>query len=216
MLLQLRNRQIEIQRAKLKHWFQLEAIRGKIGEAADKGDTSQVSELVCEYLSVASHEPRETFLDVDWIETATAYVETVQFNQPNIPFPLFTAKEQQEKKEPWDYQERNWYLWLHQLAKFYGWSIEYISELELEDGIALLQEILTETQLEKEWQWQMSEIAYPYDPGSKTSKFKALDRPEWMRPKANVIKKVKMKSSMLPVGNIVDLAGVGIHGTTIH
>lgn len=75
------------------------------------------------------------------------------------------------------------------------------SELDPDDGVALLQEILTDDQLEKEWQWSLSEIAYPYNPDTKKSEFKNLPRPVWMQKEIRKpVKQIKIPASMLPVG----------------
>jgi hypothetical protein len=80
-----------------------------------------------------------------------------------------------------------------------------IAELEVEDAFALLQEIETDKQLEREWAWQTNELAYPYNKDTKKSDFHPLPRPAWMRIKAGPPPKTRIPKKMMPVGNIIDL-----------
>ena len=111
-------------------------------------------------------------------------------------------KGNEETKIPWDYPERDWYYWVHLLASHYGWSIAHISEMDIDDALALLQEIEVEEQMQKEWEYQLSEIAYPYDSNSKASIFKPMDRPFWMRKEAKAQKR-KMLKKFMPNGYII-------------
>ena len=115
-----------------------------------------------------------------------------------------------KKKPVWDYEGRTWYSWVHDLAHAYGWSMEYIAELDIDDASSLLQELIIDDQLEKEFYWMTSEIAYPYNESSKKSEFKPLDRPIWMRDEIRSIKEgkdqtVRILKEHLPVGNIIKL-----------
>ena len=101
------------------------------------------------------------------------------------------------------------------MAKAYGWTEEYISNLEIETGLALIQEAIVDDQLNKEWEWSLTEIAYEYDKGSKTSKFRALPRPDWMGGGKKPPKKTTMLKVMLPVGYIENVSGMGLHGTDL-
>ena len=94
-------------------------------------------------------------------------------------------------------------MWLHLFAKAYGWSSEYIANLEIEDGVALLQEIIVDNQLQREWEWGMNEMAYPYNQMTKKSEFKPLDRPSWMQKKYEAPKKIKIPIHLIPLGNVI-------------
>lgn len=204
-----------VSKAKLRKWFELEDKRNKVYKAAEKKSISDISKTLCSYISAACGELTEVIERAGWLDVATAFMQIETLNQPSTQFPLFlgTGKHDIIEDIAWDYEGRSWYSILHTLASKYNWTIEYISELEVADGIALLQEILVENQLEREWWWGMSEVAYSYDKNSKTSKFNKLPRPAWMNGKAKPLEIRKMLKSMLPVGNIIDSAKVGLHGT---
>jgi hypothetical protein len=63
-----------------------------------------------------------------------------------------------------------------------------------------------EEQLDKEWTYSLSEIAFPYNSSTKKSEYKPLDRPEWMLPiSPKQLPVIKMRKDMMPMGNIVDM-----------
>jgi len=103
----------------------------------------------------------------------------------------------------WNYAGRAWYLYAHMLSSKYGWSLEYTSNLKLDDALPAIQEILLEEQLEKEFQWTMSERSSYYDDKSKTSKANPLPRPDWMNRHIDPKKELKVTQipvDMLPMG----------------
>ena len=201
-------REIEIPRARLRTWFELERIRRKIKEASERGEAATVSDLLCVYLSAASGESEDVFASAPWYETAIAFGLVSALNMSTVNFPLFRNTVSTGKEAPWNYEGRDWYEWVHVLALAYGWTLDVISELEIEDGIALLQEVLTDEQLDREWMWSMSENAYEYIPSSKKSKFRPLPRPAWMLPLPSAPMSVKIRKDMLPVGKVIDLASI--------
>jgi len=205
MIIQVDQREIEVSRAHFREWFELEEIRKQLREAAERGDTATVSNFVCAYLSAASGEAEELFLNAVWYEVAVAYGKVAEMNLPQINFPIFENTVSTLHVEPWDYEERNWYEWVHLMASAYGWEIEYISGLEIEDGIGLLQEILVDNQLRREFEWGMSEMAWEYIPAAKKSRFRPMPRPYWMTPKAVEPKTIKIRKDLLPIGNVVVL-----------
>ena len=109
---------------------------------------------------------------------------------------------------PWEYDGRSEYFWIYVLSKNFGWSIEYIDNLDINDAVALLQEIEVDKHLEKEFVWSMSELAYPLQPDNKTRQYKPLERPVWMieNPfiKYQQRKHPKLDMRFMPVGNVVD------------
>ena len=200
---------IDVERAKLRLWFNLEDVLSNLKEVTERGDTLAVSLLICSYLSVASDENIETFQDAPWEEVATAFVDVKALNSPRLQFPLFNIDDIKPfDTVSWDYEGRLWYLWVHLLAKAYGWTEEYISELEIESGLAFIQEAMVEEQLRREWEWSLTEFAYDI----KTSRLKPLPRPNWMRAVRKEPKKTKMLRMMLPFGPIENLSGMGLHG----
>ncbi len=202
----LDGKEYEVTRARLRVWLQLEDIREQIARAADNKDRSGFVALTYSYLSVAFSVEID-FSILPWYEIAEAYADIVFLHQPFFEFPFLNTAGKSDKV-PWDYEGRTWYSWSHILAKAYGWVLEYIAELDIDDAIAHLQEIATADQVQDEWEWMLSEKSVSYNEKGK-GKFNKLDRPEWMESKeaqdrkANAMNKVPIKKSMLPVGNVV-------------
>jgi hypothetical protein len=139
--LALGGKDYKVDRARLRRWLQLEDIREKIARAADRRDRAGFIASIYSYLSVALSVQID-FASLPWYEIVEAYAEVVALHQPMFDFPfLHTAGRVNEVS--WDYEGRTWYAWSHMLAKEYGWSLDYIAELEIDDAIAHLQEIAT-------------------------------------------------------------------------
>ena len=194
--------------SRLRAWLELEEIYADIVEAAASRDRERFVSSLYSYVSVAFSVPIETLQECPWYEITRAITKMFNLNHPSFEFPMLFRKTKEKinhkiTEEGWEYPGRTWYIWLHALAKEYGWSIEYIENLHLDDGIALLEEILLDGQFEREFQWSMSQNAYSYDENTKQSKFNALDRPEWMRPVPKPEVKVQMKKSDLPAGVVL-------------
>lgn len=193
----LAGKKYEADRAKLKRWLQLEGIREQIARAADREDRTGFVAHIYSYLSVALS-IEEDFSQLPWFEVIDAYKELNNLNSPELDLPLLHASYDVERV-PWEYEGRTWYSWANTFSKNFNWSLEYIAELDIDDAIALLQEIKTDDQMEKEWEWMLTEISY-----DRKGKHKELPRPYWMR---GIIipenKSTKIKKSMLPVGNVV-------------
>lgn len=143
---------------------------------------------------------------VPWYEFLEVYSNAVRLNSPTIAFPLLQGSGEENKKLPWEYEGRAWYFWFNLFSVNYGWGEDTIANLDIDDALGLYQELQIDQQMMREWEWGLSEMAYPYDKSTKTSKFKALHRPSWMMP---IIPKqlpvVKMRRDHMPVGNIIDL-----------
>lgn len=185
-----------VSRPHLKKWLQLEQIKN---EKADR------IKVIYRYLS-AFLELSEQDLDaLPWYDTVSIYIECLKVNKIELKLPFIEHPDNPKKDEPWDYPERLWYSFLHLLADAYHWTVEYISELDVDDALALVQEVLTDRQLDREWQYSLAEIAYPYNESSKKSEFKPLPRPRWMAPEYK-IKKIRIPLSALPVGNVIGVS----------
>ena len=176
----------------------LEELRAKILEAADK-NYADVSAAVRKYLSTASSvEYQETV----WYQTVKDYESALQANFPVHSFALLKSREKREKM-PWEYEGRTWYYWLHVFSKNYGWPEEQIAKLDIDTAIGLLQEILISGQTEHEWQWSLTEIAYPYNSATKKSVFHELPRPDWMKKIVPKPQKMKISKDLLPQGLVL-------------
>lgn len=195
-------------RPQFKQWIELEEKKGQVIRAVEEGSPDFPS-LLASFLSTALHVPAHLFKLVPWWGSIRAFNEVLIKNNPRIPLPLIVEYDNSPTKEDgWDYKGRLWHLHSHLLAKNYGWKLEYISKLDVEEALAKIQEILTDIQLEREFIWSTSEVAYPYDSQSKSGKFVPLSRPYWMNPKAQLPKKIKILKKLMPVGS-VDYEAVG-------
>ena len=194
----------KIQRYRLRQWLELEEIHTQVQQAVDVQDVEKLADGLIAYISTAVG--KRWLEHLPWQLVVSLYAQIVSANLPDQKFPLLRAKGKDEKVS-WDYLGRSWYAWLHIFAKEYGWSREYIATLDIDETLALFQEILVQDQLEKEFAWGMSEIAYAYDPNTKSSKFNQLERPVWMRPdpvKDYMKRKQKLKpipQILMPVGS---------------
>jgi len=204
MLIHLCNEEISIERATLKQWIFLDDIKSKTYKSTSRDNVVKYIHL---YLSSFLHISEEKLLSCEWFDIALIYYNCLDLNTPNIDFPIFkkTNKDNKDDTLLWNYEGRTWYIWCHELASKYGWSIEYIANMDVDDAIALMQEIIIEKQLDKEWDWVRSENAYVYNENTKKSDFKPLDRPEWMQEhkKHKESATVKYKASMIPLGNVI-------------
>ena len=187
------------ERVRLRDWLKLQDIYEQITNAVDIED---VADLIQLYISTALLD-----FNIDensWVETIEVWDDLSQLNRPSLEFPILNSKIK-DQVVTWDYEGRTWYLWLHLFSGQYGWDIDYIANLEIDVAIGLMQEILISDQLQREWEWQRSEIAFPYNSATKKQEFKPLDRPVWMQPvfKETDLQLREMPESFRPVGNVI-------------
>lgn len=192
---------------KFRKWIELEEKKEYIFKAIKEG-SDEFPRLLISFLSFALDVPRKTFLDVPWWITLRCFLYISSKSVPKIKIPiLMDNKNKDRKKESWDYEGRYWHVYSHLLSKNYGWSLEYIAKLNVEEALSKIQEILIDEQLNKEFQWGMSEIAYPFDVQTKKSKFQPLPRPEWMIPEPPQPKKSRIYKSLMPQG-LIDYSSI--------
>ena len=204
--IQVGDRTLTATKAHLKLWLQLSDTYEKFLQASKESNYTLLGLSIYEYLDLY-FAGVFNWHEATWYDTVLAFSELVKLNVLDLDLPISHAGKKEIEKSPWDYPQRSWYAWAHILAKNYGWSLEYIAELEIEDALALLEEVDVNEQFEKEFMWMLSEIAYPYNVSTKKSEFKPLPRPDWMLPNAEV-KKVTMLKSMLPMGVVENLSGM--------
>lgn len=191
-------------RLTLKGWAAMEDLQRKIDSSAKEGNWSDIPELIFQTSELCFKRiNRNSF----WIESMELYLKSLKANSPTKKFPILSSKEK-SKPMPWEYQGRTWYFWLNTFAKLYGWEEKQIATLDIDDAIGLYQETIIDEQLEKEWDWGLSENAYEYNKTTKKSTFKPMPRPDWMarivgKPKA--VKTRKIAKNALPVGEIIIL-----------
>jgi len=207
-IIRVLGKNLTIHRLFLREWSEMEGLKQAMDDAISKKDFNEYFSNCIRFIEMASIQSEIKWDEVPWWEFLTAYSEVVKLNTPTIDFPILTSTQKKEdKKLPWEYAGRSWFFWLNLLAGNYGWNEEQIANTDIDTAIGCYQEILIDDQFRKEWDWGLSEIAYPYNASTKTSNFKPLDRPEWMRPIApKHLPIIKMRKDMMPVGNVVDLS----------
>ena len=187
-----------------RKWLELESIKKSLSEATERSD---FPDRVFAYLSVAFDSKGNE--GTSWESTVISLLDAFKQFRPTAKIPFLEAPDSgKEKPADWDYTGRSWAFWSNVFARTYGWNLEYIADLELNEALALAQEILTDEQLDKEWTYSLSELAYPWNASTKKSVFKPLPRPYWMKPSAKPMKKYKFPRSLLPVGAIQDVSGM--------
>ena len=181
--------------------MELEHLKEKVikavGENSDEFPTHLLS-----FLSTAFRINQKHFEKAEWDKVILAFY-AICLKSPTVKLPLLMPSDTESKKDDWEYDGRTWHLYAHMIANSYGWSFEYISQLRVGDALATIQEIITDEQLNKEFIYSLSEIAYPYNKNTKESKFIPLPRPQWMRPRVREIRRYKIPVSSMPIG-VVD------------
>lgn len=181
--------------------MQLEFIKEKL-VAAVQNDREDFPDRVLEYICTAVGVSQKWFEKADWMRVISLLYVCLS-ESPTVKIPFLTPIDHSSETEPWHYEGRTWHAYSHLLAKSYGWTLQEISQLKVEEALAKIQEILTDEQLEREFIHSLSEIAYPYDKNTKTSSYKPLPRPHWMRPTAKPIPRFKIPKAVMPMGNVV-------------
>lgn len=180
-------------------WVRLEEQKNKILRAVEESSDEFPNHLF-DFLSTALYLPSHYFRGADWTKIVIAFYKSLSILSYKTTLALFEATKEKKKVDTvsWDYDGRAWHLYSHMLATQYGWSLEYISNLRLNDALPLIQELLLEEQLEKEFQWTMSERSSYYDDKAKVSKANPLPRPDWMNRHIDPVKELKV--TQIPVG----------------
>ena len=177
-----------------------EEIKYNIIKAAKRKE-EQFPELVISYLSAAFLFPRIIFKNLRWDLSLLLFSLASSKSSPNTELPLLKPSKQKEKKETWDYDGRGYALYIHLIARAYGWTEKEVCNLKTDTALALVQEIITDEQLDREFLWGMSEKSYSYNAKTKTGKAIPLDRPYFMKEEVKPPVKTKILKSMMPIGN---------------
>lgn len=192
-------------RLRLRKWLQYEQAQVSLHKASEGKQIESYASTLCLLVSSVLDAPLTVVETAPWYEVLGAYGAIVELNRVR-EIPLTRPHPTKSTAVPWEYAGREWYWWLHTFAKNYGWSAAQVEELDIDDAISLLQEILVDEQIDREFAWSLSELAYPYNETTKKHVFKPMERPEWMRDRPTVVlpaMKIKFPKSMLPVGRII-------------
>lgn len=199
-------KEISLHRLPLKGWTGLESVKVKMDDAISAKDFDAYFSYTVQFIEMASSSVSIDWNKVPWYETAQAYSEAARLNSPSIDFPILHGDRVDNKKAPWEYEGRSWFFWLNLFASNYGWNADTVSELDIDTAIGLYQEISLNDQLDKEFTYGLSEIAFPYNTSTKKQEFRPMERPDWMKPLIpKQLPVIKMRKDMLPMGNIINL-----------
>lgn len=209
MDIKINNKTYSVRRLKLKAWIEQEKLRKKFFESVSAKDVTTACNILLQIGSMNIGISLEEIKKVFWIDVVNLFQMCILENKISVDFPVYRVTSGQLVPEVWDYPERTWYMWAHALASSFGWTLEYIAELDIHDATALLQEIYVKEQLDREFVWMTSEIAYPYNSSTKKSEFHPLPRPVWMRDELRHIDQIKsaakkvVPKDMMPIGNVI-------------
>jgi hypothetical protein len=160
------------------------------------------------YVNLVTRIPKFILRRLEWRRFISLFGACRKFNEI-VSIPLTKVKsKKQSKPDSWDYPGRNRVLWTSLLCRHYGWTVEYVRSLEVSTVFQLAQETLVDRQLEREFLWSMSEIAYPYNSSTKKSEFRELPRPEFMWQQATEPKRFKIPTKLMPIGLVNDVGGM--------
>ena len=203
--LQIKDKTYYPVRLKLRKWLEFEKSQEAISKAVENKNIEEYAKQLYVLISTALNVLIEDIADAPWFEIANAFAVITNVNRVK-EIPLLKSDQSKSKEIPWEYEGRSWFWWVHIFGKNYHWTQNEVEALDIDDAISLLQEILVDDQLTKEWQWDLSEIAYPYNANTKKSEHKPLPRPNWMQGRTRVFLpalKLKFKKSMLPIGSVI-------------
>jgi len=194
-----------LRKIRFKKWSELEDKKYSCLSAVEDSSPN-LPQLLADYLSIALLLP-VNYSKVSWKDMIVAFykVHSVTVLKRKIPLTSYQS-DKKETKDAWDYSGRLWFFYCNLIASEYGWSPKTIASMDVEDALALIQEILTSAHLEREFIWSTTTIAYPYNKATKKSNYSPLAKPYWMLGEVKQTKKAPpIPKSLLPVGNIVSM-----------
>jgi hypothetical protein len=197
-------REVEIPRARLGLFLQLERIGRDYLDAISKQDSGACVDAMHQYIRTASGIEFELGKDA-WYDFYATFMGLKIMNTIDADIPMLKHPTRIKDDPPWDHPDRPYLIWIHIIASTYGWPRSEIEDLWPETAAAFVQEIALDDQFEKEWEHALSPIAHPRDKRGKDL-YQPLVRPPWMA--GSRVKKQKFLRKTLPVGTIIDLSGV--------
>lgn len=205
----LGGREWTISRARLGDFLRLQQARETLLEGVKSEDNRAIVGGLYAFLRVLLTDlTLDEFYAAPWWDVASAYVQIENINI--IPHAsefaiLRFSQSVGDDKVSWNHSLRSGIIWVHMIAKAYGWTKDYIENLWPEEAIALVMEILADEQVEREFFHALSEVAYEYNKSTKKSKYRPLTRPSWMvfGDRSKGVKKTKLRKDWLPQGAVI-------------
>ena len=186
-----------------RKWIELEEAKKSIAEATE---IAGFPDKVFGYLSIAfDRKPKEGY----WKTSVFSFMKALERFHIDIPIPMIKNPPRNDKEAEWEYEGRAWFHLSSILAGAYGWTLDYIANLNVVEAFGHIQEILTEKHLEQEFYYSLSELAYPYNKSTKKGEFKPMPRPHWMRPVSRPVKRIRIRRDMAPMGVVIDVSRLG-------
>lgn len=189
---------------KFKQWIELEEIKGYIFRAAEETRV-EFPELVFDFLSAALFLDKKELATQKWSDVLGMFADVCKDLVPDQDIPILHAPKGNGAKEAWEYRGRTWYFYANKFAEKYGWELEYSADLSVKDALGLIQEMLVDEQLDREFQWGMSEASVTYDKLSQQTRPNPLPRPYFMaqaKEKDLPVQKIKIPKNLLPIGSV--------------
>lgn len=201
-----------VKRVRLGKYLDLQDQLTALTKAVKKHDGRAMADAIFEYLRLAIPElSRDQFNDCVWFEITWSFAKIAILNQIPGNLAMIRNKTDGAKPVPWNHDARDRLNWIHVIAGAYHWPKSDIEYLWPEEAVGLIQEILADQQLDREFMHALSEVAYVYNMQTKKSRYVPLLRPPWM-----VVRELKqvvtrIPKSMMPAGLIIGAAGEKVH-----
>jgi hypothetical protein len=204
----LGGREWNISRARLGDFLRLQQARETLLEGVKSEDNREIVTGLYAFLRVLLTDLSEDeFYAAPWTEIGAAYIliENINLLPHSDDYAIIRLAVRDGDKVAWNYPERVVMIWVHMLAKAYGWSRDEVFNLWPEEAIALVMEILADEQMDREFLHALSDVAYEYNKATKKSSYKPLQRPAWMvfGGRDGKVKKTKLRRDWLPQGAVI-------------
>lgn len=204
----LGGREWTISRARLGGFLRLQQARDILLVGVKSEDNREIVIGLYAFLRVLLTDLTEDeFYNAAWYEIAAAFItiENINLLPHSKEFAIIRYAVSSDKSVAWDHSLRSGLIWVHMIARAYGWTKGDIESLWPEDAIALVQEILADEQIDREFVHALSEVAYEYNKSTKKSKYRPLTRPFWMvgGDRDGQPRKTKLRKDWLPKGNVI-------------
>jgi len=195
----------------LGKFFRLENLRKELGKSLRERNRIEFGNVMQEIIALqvgAGYQP-DTLLEA--LESLRIILIENRMKAKAAILRSPTTQTKDEKPPSWEYPGRVLATWINSFAEKYHWSLEEILNLNVDTAVYLFQEQAVSEQLQKEWQYSLTELAYPYDKNTQKSSFQPLKRPYWMQEEISAqLPITTLRKDMLPFGVVIDLSGMGV------